>query len=260
MGQNKRYYWLKLHEEFFNQPVLKYLRKLPEGETIIIIYLKLLLISLRMDGYIYLEGFYQTLEEEIALILDEEKMDVQFSLAALEKSNLLERGSGDYDLFLTRFPEMIGVGTEGASAARMRAMRERKALVEKSETLSLSDGSVTDSDDAVHSRDTEIEKEKEKEKQSEKKIETEQKKRYGLHGNVLLTDSEYKSFQMQYPLDYLGKIDYFSSYMAKTGRIYDCHYLTLCQWAKQDELKRPVPAAPVKSGFEDYSFKEGESF
>ena len=47
MGQNKRYYWLKLHEEFFRQPSIKYIRTLPEGEKILIIYLKLLLVSLR---------------------------------------------------------------------------------------------------------------------------------------------------------------------------------------------------------------------
>ncbi len=35
------------------------------------------------------------------------------------------KGSGDYDLFLTRFPEMIGISSEGESAARMRAIRER---------------------------------------------------------------------------------------------------------------------------------------
>ena len=257
MAQNKRYYWLKLHEEFFNQPVMKYLRKLPDGETIIIIYLKLLLISLRMDGYIYMEGLFPTIEEEIALILDEDQMSVQFSLASLEKSSLLERGSGEYDLYLTRLPEMIGVGCEGASAERMRAMRERRALASGKSAASLCDSTVTGCDTDVTGSDTEKDKEKKKDSDTEQ----EQSQRYGLHGNVILTASEFRSLQQQYPTDYLGKIDYFSSYMATTGRHYDSHYLTICQWAKQDELKRPVPAASaVKPGFPDYSCEEGESF
>ena len=40
--QNKRYYWLKLHEHFFDRAVIKYLRKLPDGDTIVLIYLELL--------------------------------------------------------------------------------------------------------------------------------------------------------------------------------------------------------------------------
>ncbi len=254
MAQNKRYYWLKLHEEFFNQPVMKYLRTLPEGETIIIIYLKLLLISLKMDGYVYLEGLYPTLEEEIALILDENRMSVQLSLAALEKAKLLELGSGDYDLFLTRFPEMIGISSEGESAARMRALREKKA---QKQLASHCDGDVRIGDATVQSCDIEIEKEKKRDTEPE----TEQEpKIYGLYKNVFLTDAEFSSLQQQYPSDYMGKINYFSAYMAKTGKSYESHYLTICQWAKQDDLKRPASAGAKKSGFEDYSCEEGESF
>ncbi|MCQ2547349.1 MAG: phage replisome organizer N-terminal domain-containing protein [Clostridia bacterium] len=257
MAQNKRYYWLKLHEEFFNQPVMKYLRTLPEGETIIIIYLKLLLISLKMDGYVYLEGLYPTLEEEIALILDENRMSVQLSLAALEKAKLLELGSGDYDLFLTRFPEMIGISSEGESAARMRAIREKKSRSSLRSLASHCDGDVRKCDADVQICDTEIEKEKKKDIEPEPEQEP---KIYGLYKNVFLTDAEFSSLQQQFPSDYMGKISYFSAYMAKTGRSYDSHYLTICQWAKQDELKRPAPAGAKKSGFEDYSCEEGESF
>ena len=89
MPSNKKYYWLKLHEKFFNQTSMKYIRKLPEGEKITIIYLKLLLASLKTDGYIYLEGLFPTIEEELALHLDEELMSVQFSIAALEKTKLI---------------------------------------------------------------------------------------------------------------------------------------------------------------------------
>ncbi len=66
------------------------------------------------------------------------------------------------------------------------------------------------------------------------------------------------SLKKLYP-DYLVKIDYFSSYMATTGKKYDNHYHTILQWAKKDELKRPQVAGKKKA-FEDYSFEEGEGF
>lgn len=69
MPSNKKYYWLKLHEEFFNQTVMKYIRKLPDGDTITIIYLKLLLKSLKTEGYIYFQGFSQPSRKRLLLIL-----------------------------------------------------------------------------------------------------------------------------------------------------------------------------------------------
>ena len=69
--QGKRYYWLKLHENFFRQAVIRFLRKMPEGDSIVIIYLELLLMSIKTDGYVRTDGLYDTMEKDLALILDE---------------------------------------------------------------------------------------------------------------------------------------------------------------------------------------------
>lgn len=254
MAQNKRYYWLKLHEEFFNQPVMKYIRKLPEGEKIMIIYLKLLLVSLRNDGYIYLEGLYPTVEEEIALNLNEELMSVKFSLAALEKVNLLERGQEDWNICMTRLPEMIGVDSFCDSTRRVREYREKKKLLQLQSRQEIPEltGNVSD---ALHCNPDETPVKNngntEIEKQEHIEIEPEQKKEemllrnktYGINQNVFLSDAEYRSLCRQFP-DYLDRIDYLSSYMASTGKHYDSHYLTICQWAKRDAQK--ISAAIVK--------------
>lgn len=39
----KRYYWLKLQVGFFQKLIIKQLRTLPEGDSIVLLYLKLLL-------------------------------------------------------------------------------------------------------------------------------------------------------------------------------------------------------------------------
>ena len=39
----KRYYWLKLQVGFFQELIIKQLRTLPEGDSIVLLYLKLLL-------------------------------------------------------------------------------------------------------------------------------------------------------------------------------------------------------------------------
>ena len=46
----KRYYWLKLPDDFFRQKPIKKLRKIAGGDTYTIIYLKMLLIAMKQDS------------------------------------------------------------------------------------------------------------------------------------------------------------------------------------------------------------------
>lgn len=263
MPDNKRYYWLKLHEEFFTQPVMKYIRRMPDGEKITIIYLKLLLVSLRTDGYIFLEGLFPTMEEEIALNLDEELMSVQFSIAALEKVNLLERGTGEWELCMTRLPEMVG--SESGAAARMRNKRLRNTISpaltdsvgEASHCYTDVRDSYADVRPCYAEKDTD--KKANSESEQEARAELHPNHLYGANENVYLTDEQYLSLRGQYP-DYRFKIDYLSEYMAEHGKSYKNHYLTIVQWAKKDAAKQPPVPQQAKPGFEDYSFKKGQSY
>ena len=49
MATNKRYYWIKLKEEFFTDKRIKRLRRISGGDTYTIIYLKLLLLRIYQD-------------------------------------------------------------------------------------------------------------------------------------------------------------------------------------------------------------------
>ena len=56
MATNKRYYWIKLKEEFFTDKRIKRLRRISGWDTYTIIYLKLLLLSLKDEGKLYYDG------------------------------------------------------------------------------------------------------------------------------------------------------------------------------------------------------------
>ena len=49
MGE-KRYYWLRFKDDFFDSKRIKKLRKMAGGDTYVIIYLKMQLKALRTDG------------------------------------------------------------------------------------------------------------------------------------------------------------------------------------------------------------------
>lgn len=123
--KTKRFWWLKLREGFFDQTVIKKLRRTAGGDTYTIIYLKMQLLSLRNEGVILFENVEETLYEELALKLDEAEEDVQFTLLFLEKHKLIEVVN-DREYML---PEAVkNMDSESDSAARMRNMRERRQI------------------------------------------------------------------------------------------------------------------------------------
>ena len=126
MAVNRRYYWLQLKEDFFKSKEMKLMRKLPGGEELTIIYLKIMLASLPDEGKIYFEGLAEDLAEELALLIDEDTEAVRMALMFLSKKNLLTTND-NYQFILEQVPEMIG--SETASTRRSRKHREgQKAL------------------------------------------------------------------------------------------------------------------------------------
>jgi len=126
--ENRRYYWLQLKEDFFNSKEMKLMRKLPGGEEITIIYLKMMLVSLAEQGKLYFEGLAEDLAEELSLIIDEDPEAIRLALMFLTKKKLLTT-SDNYQFNLEQVPEMIG--SETASARRVRKHREnQKTFIE----------------------------------------------------------------------------------------------------------------------------------
>lgn len=121
MAVNRRYYWLQLKEDFFKSKEMKLMRKLPGGEELTIIYLKIMLASLPDEGKIYFEGLAEDLAEELALLIDEDTEAVRMMLMFLSKKNLLTTND-NYQFTLEQVPEMIG--SETASTRRSRKHRE----------------------------------------------------------------------------------------------------------------------------------------
>ena len=80
----KKYYWLKLKADFFNSKEIKKLRKTAGGDTFVIIYLKMQLLSLQNDGKLYYDGIDDDFASEIALTLDEDVENVRLTIAFLQ--------------------------------------------------------------------------------------------------------------------------------------------------------------------------------
>lgn len=122
----KRYFWLKLKDDFFTSKRIKKLRKLAGGDTYTIIYLKMQLKALKTDGMLKWSGLEDNFADELALDLDESPDNVRITLQYLLSCGLIET-SDDISFFLPYAIE--NTGSETASTQRVRDFRaKQKAL------------------------------------------------------------------------------------------------------------------------------------
>jgi predicted phage replisome organizer len=154
MSESKKYYWLKLKNDFFTSREIKKLRGIAGGDTFTIIYLKMQLLSLKDEGSIHYEGTEDDITEQLSIELDEDRENVALTLSYLQKNNMLELLS-ENEYLLNRVPECIGKETVGAE--RKRIERQRKKV-----------GQIADNVQKRHT-EIEIEIETDKEKHVEKK-------------------------------------------------------------------------------------------
>lgn len=158
MSEPKRYFWLKLHKDFFQRKEIKRLRKIAGGDTYTIIYLKMLLRSIMSDGKLYFDGLEDDFASELALDLDEKEENVQITIQYLLKSGLLEMCS-DEEYYLPDTKD--STGCETAAASRMRRCRAKKDKLERNNVTPM-----------LQSGYREIEKEKELKIEKEIELDT----------------------------------------------------------------------------------------
>ena len=168
----KKYVWLKLKEDFFQQKAIKKLRKMTSGGAVYtLIYLKMQLLSLKNEGKIYFEGVEDDFIDEIALEIDESPEDVQMTVLYLQKIGLMEVGNLPDEYVL---PEVLGsIGSETAAAERKRQQRLR----EKEKKLIPCDNVTPLS---LNDTKSHTEEEKEEDKEEDKEEEERKKKLHRL--------------------------------------------------------------------------------
>ena len=160
---SKKYYWLKLKEDFFRLKEIKKLRQIAGGDTYTIIYQKMLLLSIKNEGFLFYDGIDDDFASELALDIDEELDNVRITLSYLQKNNLIGEIQ-DNEFQLTKCNMMIG--KECTSAERVRKHRVKEKMLQGNDNLLQSNTDVTKCN-------TEIEIDIEKEIKIEKEIDIE---------------------------------------------------------------------------------------
>ena len=248
MSDNRKYYYLKLKENYFDDDSIVLLESMQDGVLYSNILLKLYLKSLKHGGRLQLDEDIPYTAQMIATITRQQIGTVERALQIFLKLGLVE--VLDSGTFYMSNIELL-IGQSSTEAERKRAARlQNKAL----SALRTSGGHLSDI------RPPEIEIELEKEIEIKREIEKVRPETghpshtYGHYQNVFLTDEELADLQASFPAVWEQYIEKLSEYMASTGKCYQSHAATIRRWAGEDAKKTVTP-----SRNRDYSVKEDET-
>lgn len=156
---NKKYFWLKLNDNFFEEDTIIWLEEQENGKDYVNFYLKLLLKSLRDEGKLVRfvgERVMPYDTKSLAKLTNTNPDTVAVAMKAFIEIGLVERlDTGE--LYFTQINEMIGSETESARRVRKhRALKNERTLQCNTDVIKCN---------------TEIEKEIELDKKLDKELE-----------------------------------------------------------------------------------------
>lgn len=243
MADNRKYYYLKLKDNFFDGDSIVLLENMQEGILYSNILLKLYLKSLKNGGRLQLDEHIPYTAQMIATLTRHQIGTVERALNIFRQLGLVEELDGGL-LYMTDIELMIGQSS--TEAERKRAARlENKALL----PTRTNGGHLSD----ICPPEIEIKKEIDIESKIEGDIGLSTPVVYGRYKNIFLTDMEISELQTELPDTWDSYINRLSEYMASKGKSYDNHAATIRRWAASDTEKAAV------QGVSTLTCKEGTS-
>jgi len=254
----KKYVWLKLKDDFFEDDTIAYIEEQENGIEYSNFYLKLCLKSLKTDGKLIRIVGETVIPYDVKSLAKLTRVSTDTVRVALEMFlrvgllTKLETG----EIYLSQINELIGKETRQAEIMR------RKRALEKVE-IDVESNDVTPMllecyENVTLEKEKEEEKEEDKDKELDKEINIESplasapakpiKHKYGEYKNVLLTDEELDKLKNEFS-DYEQKIENLSSYIESKGAKYKSHLATIRNWAKKDSVPQKGKTAQELDSF-----------
>ena len=273
--------WIKLTTDMFDNRKIKHLRRLPDGNNVVLIWVMLLTMAGRCNanGMIFLTENIPYTPKMLADELDFEENTVQLALQALEQLNMIVTDNGFFTIAgWEEYQNIEGMEKiREQNRLRKQRQREREKLL-----LPVMDDDVS----RELSRDVTQQNKKENKKE-EKDIEEKNtisdsaepepsapvkksksdkpaKHKHGDFQHVLLTENEYEKLANDFGIDLRDKaIKFLDEYIEEKGYKSKSHNLAIRRWVidavKDQEQKKgrgrkePVPSwMNKKSGAEKY--------
>lgn len=268
MADNKKYYYLKLKENFFDSEEMIILQSMQDGYIYSDILMKLYLRSLKNEGKLMFKDVIPYTPDVLATVVRHQVGTVEKALDLFRKLGLVEVLDNGA-IYMMDIQNFIGESSTEADRKRQyRAKIEQEkgnkiALIEDVGQMSGQMSSKCPDKNPPELEieleiekelDIEIEKDIEKKKRekkkttdssessssssSSKKTKKVVKHKYGEYDNVLLSDEELDKLKRDFPTDYQDRIDRLSEYVASTGKTYKNYLATIRAWARKEKQEQ----------------------
>ena len=240
MSENRKYYYMKLKENFFTDAKMVILESMQDGLLYSNLLLKMYLMSLKYNGILMLNDHLPHTPQTIATFTRHQIGTVERAIKVFLEFGFVEiLTDGSY--YMADIQLLIGQSsTEGERKRKERMRLKRQNL--------LPSGQVDKCPPEIRDKRLDI-----RDKSIENR-ESESARAYGRYQNVFLTDEELADLQASFPTVWGQYIEKLSEYMASTGKQYQSHAATIRRWAGEDAKKA---APPTRN--RDYSVKEDET-
>ena len=170
MGDNKRYYWIKLKTDFFNQETIDFLLSQKNGCEYIVLYQMLCLNTANNNGEMCSKIGEMIVPYNVDKIVRDTKYfdfdTVTIALELFKKLGLIYE-ENDKILKITNFNEMVGSEASNPNAQRQKRFRERQKQLKLSVTDSNVDSNAKNNEEIeidIRDRDKSIDIDKENNK------------------------------------------------------------------------------------------------
>ena len=238
--------WIKIVTDVFDDEKILMIETMPEADTIIVIWFKLLCLAGKQNNSgVFQMGQMPYTDEMFATIFRRPLNTVRLALKTFEQFGMVEIINDTVTIpNWGKHQNIDQIESKNAYMKNyMREYREKQKLISSGNVNSKANGKTNSKANvslADKIREEEIRGDKSKEEASPPPT----RHKYGSYKNVLLTDEEVGKLQEEFPLDWNGRIERLSEYIASTGKKYKNHLATIRSWARKDAgipMKQKVP-------------------
>ncbi len=135
-NQTKRYYWLKLKDNFFEREEIQLIESLPNGKEYILLLLKLMMLSINSEGRLVVKNLFPYNPQMLATITHTNIDTVRSAIDVFIKFGLMST-LDDGTLYMNEVQALLGSETEFAAKKReyrQNLKNQPKQLIDNSNT------------------------------------------------------------------------------------------------------------------------------
>ena len=219
--------WIKMSTDLFNNRKIKQIRKLPDGDSIIGVWLQILCLAgdVNNGGLIYFAKDVPYTDEMLSTEFDRPLPVIRLALATFERFNMVE--IIDDVLCVSNWEKYQSIDglvkIQDQNRKRQQKFRENQKLLLSNVTCNVTDNvTVTESSISISSSIS---------NSNNKDIGNSTKHKYGEYKNVKLTDEELQKLITEYGQNKTYRaIEHLSLYREEKGYKNKSDYLSMKRW------------------------------